>query len=136
MNLDNCSVVRRALLTALAGALALGLVACEPRPAADNMSPPANTAGKVGPTEKAAGENLAAVRSPVDDKTLTVRVRAALMDSPALNATTIDVAASRGVVTLSGTTNTSTRRDLAGYVALRVEGVNAVRNRIAIVRGS
>ena len=58
------------------------------------------------------------------------------MASAALSATTIEVSARDGVVTLSGTTDTATRRDLAGYLALRVDGVAGVRNRIAVVSGS
>jgi len=58
------------------------------------------------------------------------------MASPALNAVTIDVAASHGAVTLFGTTNTPTKRDLAGYIALKVEGVNSVRNRIVVISSS
>jgi len=55
------------------------------------------------------------------------------MASAALNATTIEVSARDGVVTLSGTTNTSTRRDLAGYLALKVDGVVRIQNRIVVV---
>ncbi|MDH3287314.1 MAG: BON domain-containing protein [Betaproteobacteria bacterium] len=133
MNLSERNAIRRAFLTALACALALGLAACEPRPAAEKMGRPANTAEKVEPTGKVAVENLATVRPPVDDVTLAVNVKAALIAAPGLNAMTIDVNASAGAVTLLGTTNTSTRRDLAGYVALRVEGVNRMRNQIVIV---
>jgi hypothetical protein len=133
VNLGNCSVVLRPLLTALAGALVLGLAACEPRPAAGKLGQPAAAAGKIEANGLAMAENPSPARKPVDDATLAVDVKAALIAAPGINASTIDVSASRGVITLSGTTNTSTRRDLAGYVALRVEGVNSVRNRIVIV---
>jgi len=133
VNLGNCSVVLRGLLTVLAGALVLGLAACEPQPAAGKLGQPASAAEKVEANGIAVAENLSPARIPVDDATLAVNVKAALIAAPGVNATTIDVSASRGVITLNGTTNTSTRRDLAGYVALRVEGVNSVRNRIVIV---
>jgi hyperosmotically inducible periplasmic protein len=136
MNPGNRRFVPRVFLTALAGALALGLAACEPRPATEKMSPSANTAGTVEPTGKAAGEHLAAARQPVDDATLVVNVKAALIAAPGLNATTIDVNSSAGAITLSGTIDTSTRRDLAGYVALRVGGVKRVRNRLVVIKGS
>jgi osmotically-inducible protein OsmY len=136
VNHGNRSWLRRTLPVALAGALALGLAACGRGPATEETGQAPDAVEGVEATGKAAGENLAAARKPVDDKTLAVRVRAALMESPALNATTIEVAASRGVVTLFGTTNTSTRRDLAGYIALRVDGVTGVRNRIAIISSS
>lgn len=134
--LDHYAVVRRAILAALAGALALGLAACGRGPAADAGSPSSGRAQTLETTGKTGGGKFAAARQPADDKTLVVRVRAALMASPALNATTIEVAASRGVVTLFGTTNTVMRRDLAGYLALRVEGVNSVRNRIVVITSS
>ena len=78
----------------------------------------------------------AAASRPVNDTTLAVNVKAALMASAALNATTIEVSAKEGIVTLSGTTNTNTRRDLAGFLALKVDGVVAVRNRITVISSS
>jgi osmotically-inducible protein OsmY len=136
MNLGNRGWVHSVLLAALAGALVLGLAACKPRPAAGKLRHPASTAEQIEPNGKAAAESLTAARKPVDDATLAVNVRAALIAAPGVNATTIDVNASGGVITLNGTAETSTRRDLAGYVALRVEGVNSVRNRIVIISGS
>lgn len=135
VGLNNYGVGWRAILPAAAGVLAFGLTACERGPAADRAG---DDSGGVEVIRAAAdaGESGTALSPPVDDKTLAVKVRAALMASPALNATTIEVAASRGVVTLFGTTNTAMRRDLAAYIALRVEGVNSVRNRIVVIRSS
>lgn len=132
VNPGSGTVVRGVRLAALASMLALGLAACERRPAANESGQPLAISDAVEARADATGS----ARKPVDDKTLATRVRAALMASPALNATTIDVAATRGVVTLFGTTNTTTRRDLAGYLALRVEGVNTVRNRIVVISSS
>ncbi|MGW8183196.1 MAG: BON domain-containing protein [Burkholderiales bacterium] len=120
---------RKAFPAALAGALVLALAAC-------GREEGASASAEMVKTATAADESDTAARPPVDDKTLATRVRAALMASPALNAVTIDVAAARGVVTLLGTTNTPTKRDLAGYIALRVEGVNTVRNRIVVISSS
>lgn len=133
MTLGNRRVVYSVSLTALAGALVLGLAACEPRPAADKAGHLANAAEGIEATGNADGKIPAAARQPVADATLAVDVKAALIAAPGINATTIDVDASGGVITLNGTVTTSTRRDLAGYVALRVDGVNSVRNRIIIV---
>ncbi len=136
MKLGNGTRNRRTPLAALAGVLALGLSACERGPAANPGDGASGAVEMVEASRRTPGESRAGTALPVNDKTLAVRVRAALMASPALNATTIEVAASRGVVTLFGTTNTAMRRDLAGYIALRVEGVNSVRNRIVVIRSS
>lgn len=125
--------IRKVPRIALAGALALGLAACEQASGEKELAPRAGSPETTGSTASAPGTTLAAARSPVDDKSLAVNVKAALMASAALNATTIEVSARDGVVTLSGTTNTSTRRDLAGYLALKVDGVVRIQNRIAVV---
>jgi len=136
MRVHSAQFIRGALCAALACTLGLGLAACERAPSSRELAPRADAAERVASSASAPGTNLAAAPSPVADKTLAVNVKAALMASAALNATTIEVSARDGVVTLSGTTNTSTRRDLAGYLALRVDGVVSVRNRIAIVANS
>ena len=136
MRFHSAQLIRGALGTSLACAIGLGLAACERAPTAQELAARTGAEERVASNASAPGTTLAAARSPVDDKTLAVNVKAALMASAALNATTIEVSAQDGVVTLSGTTNTSTRRDLAGYLALRVDGVLSVRNRIAIVANS
>lgn len=124
------------LVAALSGALVLGLSACDQAPTAEELAQRTHGRDSAGSNAQVFGVTPAAAEVPVDDKMLAVNVKAALMASAALNATTIEVSAKEGVVTLSGTTNTSTRRDLAGYLALRVDGVIAVRNRIAVIRSS
>lgn len=136
MTFRNGELIRSALCVALAGALAIGLAACEQVSGERDLAPRAGGPETTGSSASAPGTTVAAARSPIDDKALAVNVKAALMASAALNTTTIDVSARDGVVTLSGTTNTSTRRDLAGYLALRVDGVVSVRNRIAVVASS
>lgn len=120
----------------LVAALVLGLSACDQAPTAEGLAQRTQGAESTAPNAQVFGVAPAAARAPVDDRMLAVNVKAALMASAALNATTIEVSAKEGVVTLSGTTNTSTRRDLAGYLALRVDGVTAVRNRIAVISNS
>jgi len=130
------SFVRSASLTAFAATLALGLGACERAPATEEGHRQAEVGDSAGANEKARKVVVAGARKPVDDKALALNVKAALMASAALNATTIEVNVKDGVVTLSGTTNTPMRRDLATYIALRVDGVTRVRNRIAIITSS
>ncbi len=136
MTFRNGEFIHSALYVALAGVLALGLAACERGNTAEEPAPRAGGSDSPGTSASTPGVLFAATHKAVDDKALAVDVKAALMASAALNATTIEVSARDGVVTLSGTANTSTRRDLAGYLALRVDGVAGVRNRIAVVSGS
>lgn len=125
---DSSFLVHGTRAIALATTLALGVSACD-QPSTAKQGVAAAQGAEVF---KAA----AAARDPVSDTTLAVNVKAALMASAALNATTIEVSAREGIVTLSGTTNTHTRRDLAGYLALKVDGVVSVRNRITVISSS
>lgn len=136
MRIRDSRFSRSTLVAALSGAFVLGLSACDQAPTAEGLAQRTRGAESATPNAQVFGVTPAAAQVPVDDKTLAVNVKAALMASAALNATTIEVSAKEGVVTLSGTTNTSTRRDLAGYLALRVDGVTAVRNRISVISSS
>jgi len=121
-------------------ALALGAGACQDKPPATTSkvvdsapvaSTPAGTA-----EEKMAPENDAAKHAAAADTALAERVKAAIGADPALSELAFDVAASGNAVTLHGTADSSAIRDKASYVALGVQGVNSVENRIVIVRGS
>ena len=60
-----------------------------------------------------------------------------MIGTRALDSSKIDVGANtNGVVTLTGSAEDATKRDLAERLALSVEGVTAVRNDITIARGS
>jgi len=125
---------------AVALALALGMAACQDKPpekttgvvnSAQVASKPAGTA-----EEKMAPENEAAKRTEAADTALAERVKTALGSDPSLRALAVDVAALGNAVTLHGTADNSANRDKASLVALGVQGVNSVENRIVIVRGS
>jgi osmotically-inducible protein OsmY len=134
------------------GALALGLAACDQPPSAEKVgrsidetvakagqkvNEAANTAGKTAErAANAAGEKLAAAGQAVDNTTLATRVKAALIAAPGLESSRIDVDAANGVVTLLGTAENATKRDLAERLASNVDGVTAVRNQIVIPSGS
>jgi osmotically-inducible protein OsmY len=68
----------------------------------------------------------------LDDATLTVRVKTALLNHPSLGGLKIDVTTIRGVVTLSGTV--PTREDESSAVALvkSVEGVREVTSTLQV----
>jgi len=123
-------------VTVLAALLALGVSACDQHSTARQHVEKNQVANDTVLNAQAAAVSSTGAQVPVSDHTLAVNVKAALMESAALNATTIEVSAKEGIVTLSGTTNTHTRRDLAGYLALKVNGVIAVRNRISVIRSS
>jgi osmotically-inducible protein OsmY len=109
------------------------------------QEPPPKQAVKAVPVPVPAAQDAAkaepakpspeAVRAAAD-KELAGRVKAALGAERSLNAHGIDVVASNGAVTLFGTAETRTKREIAGKVAAGVEGVKSVENKLAIVAGS
>ena len=104
-------------------ALILGLAACGDEPS-------------IAPVARAAApQAIAAPAEPVKDadKALAERVMRAI-DEARLPG--IDAVAEEGVVTLWGTAFSAGDRARAGEVALRVDGVKAVENRLQIVTGS
>jgi len=144
--------VSQLLSVLMTGALALSLTACEQPPSAEKIGrgvdksvekagqkidQGANTARKtIEQAVDTAGEKLAAAGQAVDNTTLEARVKAALIAAPGLKSSTINVGAADGVVTLAGTTEDATKRDLAGRIALSVGGVTSVRNDLVIATGS
>jgi hyperosmotically inducible periplasmic protein len=72
------------------------------------------------------------VSGSLDDATITVRVKTALLNDPAVGALKIDVATSEGVVTLSGTVKSSNEEQAALTLARKVEGVRDVKSTLKI----
>ncbi|HKC53565.1 MAG TPA: BON domain-containing protein [Burkholderiales bacterium] len=70
------------------------------------------------------------------DGELAARVKKALEVEPKIHAAGIDVTAADGTVTLWGTTVNDAERSRAAKLASGVDGVKAVENRLAIVKGS
>jgi hyperosmotically inducible periplasmic protein len=70
------------------------------------------------------------------DKMLASRVKQALEGEAKIHAAGIDVTAADGAITLWGTTASADERARAAKLASGVEGVKAVENRIAVVKGS
>ena len=68
----------------------------------------------------------------VEDSRTVVRVREALAAAPQYKFDGIEVAASNGVVQLSGFVNTSAQRSMAGEVASKAVGVKSVENHLTI----
>ena len=107
----------------LAIALVAGLAACGDKP---SLTPVA---------EAAAPKAIAVAAEPVNDadQELGRRVMRAFDDAK-LNGN--EAVSADGVVTLWGTTVSNQDRIRAGDVAMRVQGVKAVDNRLEVVSGS
>jgi hypothetical protein len=121
----------------LAALLIVGLAACgdeaPPRPAAKAPeAPPVAKPAPPPPPPVAKAEEP----KPDPNKELADRVKRALTDDAKIQAAGIDVTAQNGTVTLWGTAATQSERNRAGAAAAKVQGVNSVDNRLAIVKGS
>ena len=66
----------------------------------------------------------------IDDATLTTKVKAALLADELVKGTQIDVDSSNGTVTLNGAVSTPTHKQRAEQLALNVEGVRTVQNKL------
>ncbi len=119
--------------------LVSGLTAC-------NKPGPAETAGKKidqvaedasSAVSRAADKADTAITKQVDatgqamgDTEITAKVKLALLNEPGLKSLKIGVDTVKGVVTLTGTTNSQTNIDAAVKLAQSVEGVESVRNKL------
>jgi hypothetical protein len=122
---------------------ALSLAACSDQPA-PKPAPQAATpkpAAEAPPAPAAAPAPAPVAKAPEapkpdPDKELAERVKKALEGEAKIQAAGIDVTAADGAVTLWGTAATASERDRAARAAGKVDGVKAVQNKIAVVKGS
>ena len=141
----------RAVLTAVASILMVGLAACEQKPQGGKAaSESAGTLdGKGGEAGQDAGKAANPSPAPAavapkaveplgasENAALAAKVKAALAAEPGLKALAIDVNASGGAVTLFGTVDTRANRGKAAKLASGVEGVKSVQNNLVLVSGS
>jgi hyperosmotically inducible protein len=68
----------------------------------------------------------------IDDKSLNMRVRSALGDSPEYKFGDVNVTSFKGTVQLSGFVNTSAQKTRAGQIAKSVENVKDIENNITV----
>ena len=120
--------------------IALSLAACsddapppKPKPAAEAPAPAATPPAATPPPAPVA---KAPEPAPDPNKELAARVKRALEGEAKIQAAGIDVTASDGKVTLWGTAATAAERNRAARAAGKVDGVKAVENKIAVVKGS
>src|SRR5262245_20151383 len=145
MNLIENNQRNRALLTAVAAALALGLAACGEKPSSDRFGqnlerentvtpPPDRTADASRPGPGMSGSTADAAKA-IDDATLTNRVKSALESDSGLKSLTINVDTMAGVVTLKGTADSQANRQKAEQIASSVDGVRTVKNELVVISG-
>jgi osmotically-inducible protein OsmY len=77
------------------------------------------------PTNKSAGQY-------VDDAAITTKVKAKMVEDPAVSALNIQVETFKGTVQLSGFANNPTEINRAVEIARSVQGVQAVQNDIRL----
>lgn len=92
---------------------------------------PAMIAGGAAGTYKVATDERTAGRL-VDDKTITARVNAKLIDDPVVKARKIDVDTIDATVILTGVVGTEKESIRAADIARKVEGVKTVKNELQI----
>lgn len=100
--------MNKTLVALIAGTALLGMAACSSTR-----------------TQRAPGEQ-------VDDAALLTSVKSALASDPVTEAGEINVDVNRGVVKLAGFVDTSKEKSKAGDIARQVDGVQSVKNDIAV----
>jgi osmotically-inducible protein OsmY len=70
--------------------------------------------------------------APMDDATITTRVKTVLLNDPQVAATKIDVSTASGIVTLSGTVQSKADETRAIALARQVTGVRDVKSTLAV----
>lgn len=78
----------------------------------------------------------ATTSAPAADSELSNKVRQALTSNSDVKVGGVEVAAANGVVTLYGTVDAPEEKDRAALLAMEIEGVRSVVNRLVVVRGS
>jgi hyperosmotically inducible protein len=73
--------------------------------------------------------------TPIDDATLTTKVKTAVLAEPGLKTLQINVDTKDGVVKLSGTVDNASMKERAAQVAQAVTGVRSVDNALTVKTG-
>jgi osmotically-inducible protein OsmY len=79
-----------------------------------------------------AAATRANVSAPVDDATITTRVKTAFINDPVVGATKIDVDTFKGVVTLSGHVKNKDEEQKAVALARSIRGVTDVKSTLQV----
>jgi hyperosmotically inducible periplasmic protein len=68
----------------------------------------------------------------IDDSAITTAVKARFVEDKSVDAAAISVETMKGTVMLSGFAKNSTEKSMAESLAMKVKGVTAVKNEIAV----
>jgi osmotically-inducible protein OsmY len=140
MTIDERIVLRRVPLIAV-GVFVLGLAACKPAVEGQaskesgrivEQSPSPATGKAIDQAKSGVDKDSFARMRTIDDLALNIKVEDALKEDPTLKSQTITVYTAGGVVTLTGTTDTSASRDQAAQVVMNVTGVKGVDNKLSV----
>jgi osmotically-inducible protein OsmY len=112
-----------------------GLAACDTSTIYKQTAPQPAAQSSAGSAQAAAPQAQAAPKLDPNE-VLAARVKQALERREKILAAAIDVTAVDGTVTLWGTAATAAERARAVKLASSIEGVKAVENKIAVVKGS
>lgn len=115
--------------TIRSGLLAAGLVAAGLAVTACSDNGPA---GQISQGAKQMGQGISAAAS---DVAITTKVKTKMAADTGLNSFHIHVSTNNGVVTLTGTVDSTATRDMAGQVAEQVGGVKGVNNELKVKGG-
>ncbi len=105
-------------------------------PCGAGASAPTPTPGPAARAGKALDHALTAVEESVSTALLVTKIRIALLQHLKDDALHITIALKDGAVELSGQVATRANQELARQVALSVNGVREVRNRITVTEGA
>lgn len=72
------------------------------------------------------------LQGSLDDATITVQVKTALLNDPGIGTLKIDVETAQGVVTLSGSVRSRDEEAAAMALARKVEGVKDVKSKLKL----
>ena len=135
--MERCSVALAVVL--LAGSVA-GCNRGQPDAAqqsqAQTSAPPATDGGSsAANANPSSPSDAGALKSTVEDTTVTAKVKAALLASDGIQATDISVETQQGVVILTGKVADASQVKRAAEIAQGIEGVRAVDNRLTTSAG-
>ncbi|MGH8272005.1 MAG: BON domain-containing protein [Gammaproteobacteria bacterium] len=120
-----------ALITA-AAVVGFGLAGCHKQPPPSPGQQMKQGAKQVGEGMKAAGNDM---KQAAVDTAITTKVKSKLAANQGLSSLGIHVETTDGIVTLTGTVDMASKRDLAGRIAGETDGVKGVNNNIEVKGG-